>query len=113
MSGTHRIRLRRPWQFQATADRFRWTRRFNRPSGLGPGEQVWLVCEGFAYGPLGVVLNGRPLGTLPGGGAAGRFEITGSLALQNEVLLEGAKQSVPEMLAGDQPPGKVCLEIRW
>ncbi len=112
MSSAHRIRLRRPWQFQATAGEVRWARRFNRPSGLGRDEQVWLVCEGFADGPLGVALNGQSLGTLPGDGTAGRFEITARLAPRNEVRLEGAKRSARATWAGDQPPGEVCLEIR-
>jgi len=112
MNNLHRIRLRRPWQFQATPGRVRWIRRFNRPSHLGPDEQVWLVCEGLAGGPLDVALNGRALGTLPGDGTAGQFEITAALASRNELLLEGAKQSGPQIATGDQPPVEVCLEIR-
>jgi hypothetical protein len=111
MDNLHRIRLRRPWQFQATAGTARWTRRFNRPGRLGADERVWLVCEGFAGGPLGVALNGQPLGTLPGCGTAGRFEITGALAPRNELLLEGAEHAGSPALSGDQPPGEVCLEI--
>ncbi len=112
MNSNYRIHLRRPWRFEVTGDRLRWTRHFNRPSGLGPGQQVWLLCEGFAGGPLGVTLNGQPLGTLVGNGAAGEFEVAGCLALHNEVVLEGANPSRPTQWTGDQPPGEVCLEIR-
>jgi hypothetical protein len=110
MSTDHRIRLRRPWQCQPTAGGLRWLRRFNWPARLGPGEQVWLVCERFAAGPVCATLNGRPLGTLAAG-AVGRLEITAALALRNELWLEIASSPGADACSVDQPPGEVCLEI--
>jgi hypothetical protein len=112
MSSTHRIHLRRPWRFEVTDYRVRWTRPFNRPTGLGPGQQVWLLFEGFADGPWGVILNGQPIATLAGNGAVEQFEIADRLALHNELALEGAHLSRPALWSGEQPPGEVCLEIR-
>jgi hypothetical protein len=110
MSTDHRIRLRRPWQCQPTAVGLRWLRRFNWPTRLEPGAQVWLVCERFAAGPLRATLNGRPLGTLAAG-APGRLEITAALASRNELWLEIASSPGADANCVDQPPGEVCLEI--
>jgi hypothetical protein len=112
MNTVHRIHLQQPWQFQATAQRARWSRRFHWPGKLGPDERVWLVCSGFAGGSLGVLLNGQSLGTLPGGEAAAEFDITDSLTLQNELVLERAAPIDSQISGGNGPPGVVCLEIR-
>jgi hypothetical protein len=123
--GTHRIRLRGPWEVRpeagATAGRMTipgtlrdggWAgfagrvsfyRRFGRPSNLSAGETVWLVFERLA-GWAEVRLNGVQLGPLAG---VGSFDITTALAARNE--LEVGVQAI-----GDECGivGDVRLEVR-
>jgi hypothetical protein len=111
----HRIHLRRAWQREpADSGRVRWRRRFNRPTGLGPREQVWLVLEGFRP-PVDVLLNQHPLGSLPPAKSTTRFDVTSLLELRNELCLD-TRETEASAGAGtrDQPdpPGEVCLEIR-
>lgn len=97
----HRIRLRRPWQSEATGDRVRWTRRFGRPTGLAPGQRVWLVLEDVPA--VSASLNGQ---VLPVGQRA--FDVTALVQARNELVLETPAPGP----AADAPPGLVALEIR-
>ena len=98
----HRIRLRRPWQSEGRGDRIRWTRRFGRPTGLAPGQRVWLVLEDVPAASA-VSLNGH---VLPVGERA--FDVTALLRARNELVLETQAAGPP----ADTPPGLVALEIR-
>ena len=97
MTDVHRIRLRDPWQRESLTDgRTRYTRRFGRPTNLGPAI-VWLVFEGRT-GPAEVWLNDERLGQLTGDG---EFEVTGRLAERNGVEVRTAAEI-----------GDVSLEVR-
>jgi hypothetical protein len=110
----HRIRLRRPWHYEATAEHVRWRRRFNRPTGLAAQPRIELVCQYFTRGTMGVILNGQPLGTILGDGRPAAFDVSDRLAPGNELVIEcAASQAGPTPAAWpiDYPPGEVCLEI--
>lgn len=97
MSAVHRIRLRAPWAAEPLADgRTRFTRRFGRPTNLGPAA-VRLVVEGRTA-PAEVWLNGERLGEVDADGA---FDVSGRLAERNrvEVWTTGSV-------------GEVALEVR-
>jgi beta-galactosidase/beta-glucuronidase len=66
--------------------RVRYTRRFNAPTNLGPSERVWLVVEGVDH-EADVLLNGRPLGTMPGPRPK-RFDITALVEPHNVLHIE-------------------------
>ncbi len=107
----HRIRLRHPWQQWATPLGTRWQRRFNRPSGLGPTQRVWIVVAGIEASGT-AALNGQVIGALCGqADRPSAFEVTHLLRPHNQLELELAAPP----LAGDSPrstPGKVWIEIR-
>jgi hypothetical protein len=101
----HRIRLRDPWQHEASADapgHARSRRRFGYPGRIDPHERVWLTVAGVA-GPAEVSLNGVALGRAEGDA---EFEVTGLLRPRNEVMLEGPGDS------GGVPFAEVALEVR-
>ncbi len=55
----HSIRLRDPWQCEATEQGgVRWSRRFHRPTGLEADDQLLLVLSGLPAG-AGVRVNGH------------------------------------------------------
>jgi hypothetical protein len=69
--------------------RVRYVRTFQKPTGLEPGDKVWLCVE--PPRSLGIVrLANHPLGRVHGSGSAGRFEITTLLADRNrlEIVVE-------------------------
>ena len=108
---THRIRLRRPWGREPSGEGVRWRRPFNRPTGLGPQSRVWIVVEGISS-EGDVLLNGRRLGRITAsGGQAWRVEVSGLLALHNELVLEVAAAETDAKGPADSPPGEVALEI--
>jgi hypothetical protein len=106
----HTIRLRDPWDATPQADgTVRFTRHFNRPTGLESGDCVWLVIEGAAQ-PLAVTLNGNLVGQasrLPAHDSA-RYEITPLLQPRNKLEID--LSSAPKI---DALPalGEVRLEI--
>jgi len=104
----HRIRLRKPWQREATADGMVWRRRFGRPSGLGVGHTVCVCVEGMPS-EGSVTLNGRRLGPLPAPHASARYDVTRRLRARNELSIH-LEQS-RETAAAAAPSGEVCLEI--
>jgi hypothetical protein len=65
----------------------RYSRTFQKPTGLDGGARVWLVVE--PPRTLGVVnLNGTTLGNVRLGESAGRFEVTQLLADRNALEIE-------------------------
>jgi len=107
----HRIRLRKPWKYEACEAEARWRRRFGRPTGLGPDTTVSLVVENAAA-PLHIRLNGELLGRVSRQGEAGRFVVTNRLLLQNELAIL-TDEALPASHGIDplSPPADVCLEI--
>ena len=104
----HRIYLRKPWSREQLEGTAIWRRRFGRPTGVGPHEQVWIVVEGRPGDAL-VALNGQPLGRT-GGACAARWDVTGRLQSRNELAIhvESAEAGVAP---AHEPPAEICLEI--
>ncbi len=104
----HRIRLRKPWQCEATTGGAIWRRRFGRPSGLGVGQTVCVCVEGMPS-EGSVTLNGHRLGPLPAPHTSARYDVTRRLLASNElsIYLEGSHETA----AAVAPSGEVCLEI--
>ena len=70
----HSIRLRDPWKCEESAGGdVRWTRRFNRPTGLEPDDLVWLMIGGLPE-DAAVHVNGAPVP-----GATGVSPVHGAL----------------------------------
>lgn len=67
-----------------------WLRRFGRPSGIGPGDRVWLVFDGGEGSSLH--LNGFSLD-----GHAGRHDVTALLLERNELALVPSDQGAGGM----------------
>ena len=107
----HTIRLREPWRqthcqigqspgyFEAT-----FTRKFNRPTGLSDGQQVWLaVKSAAATDPIQVQrisLNGLLLATVP---TVGSIDAN-PLQLELQQHLQNANQLVLELLIRSASP---------
>jgi hypothetical protein len=98
--------------------RVRYVRSFQTPTGLEPGDKVWLVVE--PPRSFGVVcLSDHPLGTVQSDRPAGRFDITSLLAERNllEVFVEHPALDDGRPLAGSDVRiagglvGEVRLEI--
>lgn len=126
----HVIRLRGPWELAPVgssaparrvdvpsdwklalgadfAGKARYTRYFNRPTGLEAHERVWLCCEG-ARERGEIALNGRNLASITTERGA-EIDITDLLALRNELAIEvsSAAANLPGGLTGE-----VWLEVR-
>lgn len=86
----------------------RYTRNFQRPTGLESGDKVWLVVEP-PRSKAAVRINEHPLGEVCHGGPAGRFDITSLLAPSNllEIEVEHSKDD-----AGDGRCGGLVGEVR-
>jgi len=65
----------------------RYRRSFQKPTGLAPGERVWLVVEP-PRSLASVFLAEQPLGEVHCGGPVGRFDITPLLADGNALVIE-------------------------
>ncbi|MCL4190733.1 MAG: hypothetical protein KJZ87_03220 [Thermoguttaceae bacterium] len=103
----HRIHLRRPWRSASAGLRPDWSRRFGRPTGLEPGDCVWLVIEGMPQAE--VWLNGNrlaPVDLL----VAERYDITDRLMTRNEIVIVAETGPGVEPTTGE-PPAEVYLEI--
>jgi hypothetical protein len=129
----HRIRLRGPWDCEPLArldsggplppkcrmtmpcrlgegglgdfaGQVRFRRRFGFPGRLDPHEHVWLTFAGIV-GRAEIELNGKKLGS----GADGpfEFEITGLLAVRNELTVDLTADG-----GNDGLWGEVALEVR-
>lgn len=111
MSDTHRIRLQAAWDVAAGGAV--WTRSFGRPTGVGPGDRVWLVIERPAA--CSAALNGGALPAVGVGAGPWRHDVTADLRDRNELRLEvrwpwepaptAVRVALPETL------GRVALEI--
>ena len=60
--GMHTIDLTNAWE-PPTAGSRAWVRRFGRPSGIEPGDRIWLVMD--APPPADATLNGAALPGTP------------------------------------------------
>ena len=86
----HTIRLRGPWKAWPAQCVVRHTRRFHRPTGLAPGQSVWLVIN-ETPGLVSVSINGVVVGQasrlspLP---CPARFDIAAHLAASNELAID-------------------------
>ena len=111
MSEPHRIRLQAAWDVAAGGTT--WTRSFGKPTGVGPGDRVWLVVERPAA--CAAALNGRPLPPVADRAAAWRHDVTADLRDRNELRLELHEPPGPVTAAVrvplPEPVGLVALEI--
>jgi hypothetical protein len=80
------VRMPADWQtlFGPASGTVEFTRVFQWPTNLEPGEQAWLVFDGVG-GAAQATLNGEPLGEVT---ETGRFEITSRLASANRLCVE-------------------------
>ena len=111
MGDTHRIRLQAAWNVAAGGTT--WTRSFGRPTGVGPGDRIWLVIERAAA--CSATLDGRTLSAVAGGAGPWRHDIGADPRNRHELRLEfaappgpvsaGARERLPE------GAGVVWLEI--
>jgi hypothetical protein len=87
--------------------RVRYHRNFNSPTGLAPGDKVWLVVEP-PRSRATVHLAGNLLGEVKQGEPPARFEISPLLAIHNrvDVVVEHA------VLDPDHGPGGLVGEVR-
>jgi hypothetical protein len=85
-----RIPMPADWGQPLGADfhgRVEYTRSFNRPTGLAAEQRVELVLAGLdAFGSA--TFNQQPLGEIPPGGAAARFNIGPLLLDRNTLVVE-------------------------
>ncbi|MDC0936495.1 hypothetical protein OAS39_09415 [Pirellulales bacterium] len=83
----HSFRLRRPWECEAIdTDAVRYSRVFHRPTGIEPGDAIWLVASGLPE-QARVWVNEQLTETPPDAGR-GQYEITGLLADANRIVIE-------------------------
>jgi hypothetical protein len=96
--------------------RVRYTRTFQKPTGLERGDIVWLVVE--PPRSLGIVqLAGCKLGSVRWGEAGGRFDITPLLADRNtlEIIVDHPALDESGRMSGDsslQSAGGLVGEVR-
>jgi len=96
--------------------RVRYLRTFQKPTGLEPGERVFLVVEPpRSRGAL--TLSGQPLGEIHWGGRRVRFDITAKLEDHNrlEIVVEHPSldaAGTPIDDSGTDSPGGLVGEVR-
>lgn len=86
----HTIDLTNAWEppvagSRATAGPQIWVRRFGRPSGIEPGDRVWLVMD--VPPPADATLNGAALPSLSDAAGPWRIDVTDRLGARNELVL--------------------------
>ena len=89
----------------------RFTRRFNRPTGLDERTRVWLCVPDY-HGMLSVELNQRVLAILPEEDLPVRIDITESIRPHNRLVLEvtsGPATETVEKASDERQP--VALSI--
>jgi hypothetical protein len=96
----------------------RYTRRFHRPTGLGPGQVVWLAIEQVDTWAK-AMLNGHLLGELRAETTPARFDVTRLLRDRNQLSVEvelprqGADSAVLDRPTDrDGKPGGLVGEVR-
>jgi hypothetical protein len=83
--GRHEINLSTAWLPPDPASgRPAWLRRFGRPTGIEPGDRVWLVIESAVDGEA--TLGGEPLPPVAAG-TIRRHDVTAMLGQRNELWL--------------------------
>ena len=97
----HTIRLRHPWQCEIDDEGFLWSRKFNWPAELAPGEVVHLVIEPLAHATV-IALNEMPLIAL----SQQPLDVTHLLRPHNLLQI-----TCPGSSVADQCPFDVWLEI--
>jgi hypothetical protein len=80
----HMIDLTNAWE-PPTAGSRAWVRRFGRPSGIEPGDRIWLVMD--VPPPADATLNGAALPGTPETAVPWRVDVTARLAPRNELVL--------------------------
>ncbi|MEY3206143.1 MAG: hypothetical protein RLZZ21_2474 [Planctomycetota bacterium] len=80
----HTIDLTNAWEPPVAGSRI-WVRRFGRPSGIEPGDRVWLVMD--VPPPADATLNGVALPLLPEATGAWRIDVTARLEPRNELVV--------------------------
>jgi hypothetical protein len=106
-------RLPASWQdlFSDFRGRIRFRRRFHPPSSIEPGDRLFVVFDGVGgTGP--VALNGHSLGRIEATTGPARFEVTGLLQVNNELVVD---LEFTDSGAAAEPGGlfeTVALEIR-
>lgn len=81
----------------------RYTRHFNRPTGLDPHERVWLCCAG-ARQRASIQLNGQPIGECAHEQGA-QIDVTELLVPRNTLVIDVTTDVV-------DPPGGLTGEVR-
>jgi hypothetical protein len=111
MNDAHRIRLQAAWDVDAGGTT--WTRSFGRPTGVGPGDRIWLVIERPA--DCAATLNGLPLPPVSAGASVWRADVTTSLRDRNELrLVLGSARLARDGRARVPLPdavGRVAIEV--
>ncbi len=103
MPTSHTIRLRHPWQCETTSDGALWSRKFNWPAEVEPGESISLLIQPVAQARA-ITLNGKSLPT----GSTKPLDITGLIAVHNSLTINCAESTGVESGAC---PFEVRLEI--
>lgn len=80
----HTIDLTNAWEPPAAGSRA-WVRRFGRPSGIEPGDRIWLVMD--VPPPADATLNGSALPSLSEAAGPWRIDVTERLGVRNELVL--------------------------
>ena len=83
--------------FGSVCGTVRFTRKFNRPSGLEQQTRVWLEVPEY-QGMLSIELNGRVLAILPEEELPVQLDVTNTMRLHNRLVLEvtaGNLESTP------------------
>lgn len=105
----HAIDLTNAWEPPAAGSR-RWVRRFGRPSGVEPGDRIWLVMD--EPPPAHATLNGVSLPALTAVDTPWRADVTDRLRARNELVLPlDATGDGTRRAALPAPRGGVWLEI--
>jgi hypothetical protein len=129
----HSFRLRDPWQCAATdAGGVRWSRRFHRPTGLEPDDQLLLVLSGLPAGAMVTVnghgFDGEPSAVSGQGSAdhidpassiepqasptvAAQFDLTPILADANEIEIDVPSDPL-RRLVDPRPPAAFPYDAR-
>jgi Glycosyl hydrolase 2 galactose-binding domain-like len=94
----------------------RYRRSFQKPTGLEPGDKIWLVVEP-PQTLATVFLAEQPLGKVRDAGAAVRFEISRLLSDRNVLVIEVEHPALdaagcPSDASGPRVPGGLVGEVR-
>jgi hypothetical protein len=113
----HSIHLGDAWQ-PPTKATGAWVRRFGRPTGVGAGDRLFLVCERLAGAPVWrrLELNGRELPPVEPGMQRWECDVTALLDGRNELVLLPAAAEAAAMGSGARMPlprawGRMTIEI--